>query len=220
MNIDWFKALRASQTHLLLFSTGLALTWFIILLPSRPIVWFSGGTISCMTAISWFLKFQHRKVLPSTVNLLDQQVFLSQLTLQEHTCSFRAKPIWLKVHQQSNKIQVFASQIAQQEATLIPDLLESLHTVLELSDQVRETLKVLDQIQMPVYQNLAEQRLKHSCDRLKTTHEQLQHLYEHTVLSKVSQNIGISQLPERLQLLIDTNKAALQASNSLHNKKD
>ncbi|NEO98041.1 MAG: hypothetical protein F6K58_04950 [Symploca sp. SIO2E9] len=67
----------------------------------------------------------------------------------------------------SRETQAFAERIASREPTLNPELLETLYTVLALSDQVAEALLALEQVQTPTYCNLTKKHLRDSYDRLQ-----------------------------------------------------
>ncbi|MEB3233193.1 MAG: hypothetical protein VKJ64_19460, partial [Leptolyngbyaceae bacterium] len=92
---------------------------------------------------------------------------------------------------------------------LHPDLLEAVHTVLDLTQQVADALNVLQTIQTPVYQQMVQARLRQSCDRLQQTHQQLQQLQDQVALASLDANAAT--LPQRLQQLIAANQEILNA---------
>jgi hypothetical protein len=91
------------------------------------------------------------------------------------------------------------------------DLLEALHTVVDLARQVAEGLAVVEQVQTPTYRQLAQQRLTASCDRLQATRAQLQQLQDQVTLASLDPETGSdSLLPQGLQTLIAANRDILE----------
>lgn len=214
MNLSWRRIFRLPQTYFLLIGIGLGYFCLIFWLGSRPVVLVSGGIITLAMIASWLWEFRKKPVPPeSTANLLDRETFLTQLVALERNIPSLPEPRWERVRNWAQSIQEFAQRIAEREPTLTPELLEALHTVLDLSRQVVEALQVMAQIQTPTYRHLAQQRLEASCDRLQETHHQLQQLQDQIALSALDQGASgvTSILPKRLQVLIAENKTTLHS---------
>ncbi|PSB17080.1 hypothetical protein C7B65_19915 [Phormidesmis priestleyi ULC007] len=109
--------------------------------------------------------------------------------------------------------QRFATQIASRESTLIPDLLDALHTVLALTQQVVDALQTVNQVQSAAYRPLARQQLQATCDRLEQTHNELQQLQDQILLSGCDRTLLEDNLPLSLRLVIETNRTVLRSQN-------
>ncbi len=216
MNLFWRRVFSLPQTYFLLTGALLGYLCLILWLRPRPVVLLSGGAIALAMISTWLWEFRPKQSPQerATANLLDQEIFLVQLTALEGNIPTLPESAWQRARHWAHKSQEFAQRIAEREATLIPELLETLHTVLDLSGQVVEALQVMSQIQTSAYRRLAQQRLQASCNRLRETHDQLQHLQDQIALATLDRGeAGLSSaLPKRLQVLIADNKSTLQFS--------
>jgi hypothetical protein len=215
MNLFWRRVFSLPQTYFLLTGTLLGYLCLILWLHPRPVVLLSGGAIALTMISAWLWEFRPKRSPQerATANLLHQDIFLVQLTALESKVPTLPESAWEKARNWAHKTQELAQRIAEREPTLIPELLETLHTVLDLSGQVVEALQVMSQIQTSAYRHLAQQRLQASCNRLQETHDQLQHLQDQIALATLGRGEagGTSALPKRLQVLIAANKSTLQS---------
>nr|WP_236107421.1 hypothetical protein [Cylindrospermopsis raciborskii] len=88
--------------------------------------------------------------------------------------------------------------------------LETLYTVLNLSEQVIHAILALDQVKTDHYRTLARTHLQTSLERLKTTHHNLQQLQDQVLLSSLDRNAVNTELPLFLKTLIQENRSAVQ----------
>lgn len=212
--------LRLPQTYGLLVGVGLGYAGLLVWQGTRLIVWIAGAAIALVAIAAWFWVLR-QVPLPSAKpgvspdHLLDRSIFLAQLAALEQrhpaiTQSTPPDPTWAEARHWAEQAQEFAAQIAQQEPSFIPDLLEALHTVLELATQVLEALTVIQQMRTLNFRQLAEARLQTSCDRLRETHSQLQYLQDQITLTALDRRtVGATPLPDRLRILITENKTLL-----------
>ena len=153
--------------------------------------------------------------MKSSNDLLDSTIFAARLTGFDRQVPGKSRQTWDQARGWAVESQRFAERIYERDPMLQVELLEAMHTVLNLARQVAEGLKVMDEIETPTYRNLAQQRLQASCDRLQASHAQLQQLQDQIALAGLedAQNASGS-LPQRLQTLITANKQILEDSNS------
>ncbi|PZU95898.1 MAG: hypothetical protein DCF32_22190 [Leptolyngbya sp.] len=197
------------QTYLLLGGTALGYALMIFLAGPKPVAVLTGSGVAAAMVTSWAAGFRPSAATANSGDLLDAQTFASQLATLGQRVPRQAQPAWREVQDWATESQRFAARIFDRDPLLQVDLLEALHTVLDLSGQVAEGLAVLDQIETPAYQQMAQQRLTASRDRLQATHSQLQQLQDQIALSTLD-TAGDSTLPHSLQSLIDANKTILQ----------
>ncbi|MEB3314545.1 MAG: hypothetical protein VKL98_10405, partial [Cyanobacteriota bacterium] len=146
-------------------------------------------------------------------DLLDRQTFTQHLESLSQGLPPRQPQSWRQVYTWALESQALAHQIYQRDPLLQVDLLEALHTVVDLARQVAEGLAVVEQVQTPTYRQLAQQRLTASCDRLQATHAQLQQLQDQVTLASLDSEAGSgSLLPQRLQTLIAANRDILESN--------
>ena len=143
--------------------------------------------------------------------MLQPEIFLNHITILNDRVPEACQSLWRSVQAQAQAIQQTAAQIAQQEPTFIPDLLETLHTVLDLVDQLVQALQVTQQVQTPHYRELSQTQLQSSLDRLQQTHDQLQELRDQMALASLKQRSRItpSGISMRLQILITENEKGI-----------
>jgi hypothetical protein len=198
------------QTYLLLGGTALGYALLIFLAGPRPIAGVAGAGVAAAMVGSWAVGFRQQDVEQfSGSDLLNAQVFGSQLGALGQRVPKQSQKTWAQVQTWASESQRFAAQIFERDSLLQLELLEAMHTVLDLSGQVADALAVIDQIETPAYKQMAQQRLASSCDRIQATHAQLQQLQDQTALSTLD-SPSDDTLPQRLQTLIDANKTILQ----------
>ncbi|MBD2234389.1 hypothetical protein [Phormidium tenue] len=197
------------QTYLLLGGTALGYALMIVLAGPKPVAVLAGSGVAAAMVSSWAAGFRPSEATANSGDLLDAQTFASQLGTLGQRVPPKAQKAWREVQDWATESQRFAARIFDRDPLLQVDLLEALHTVLDLSGQVADGLAVLDQIETPAYQQMAQQRLTASRDRLQATHSQLQQLQDQVALSTLD-TADDSTLPHSLQSLIDANKTILQ----------
>lgn len=202
------------QTYILLGGTALGYALLLVLAGPKPLAGLAGAGVAAAMVGSWAVGF--RPAEPEQVSgsdLLNAQVFGSQLGAIAQRVPKKspatAQATWRQVETWASESQRFAARIYERDSLLQLELLEAMHTVLDLSGQVADALAVVDQIETPAYKQMAQQRLEASCDRLQATHAQLQQLQDQIALSSLD-GPGDNTLPQRLQTLIDANKTILQ----------
>lgn len=205
----WRKMFQLPQTRYLLIGVGLGYLSFIFWLGIRLLVLISGAVIALLAIAIWYLQLQPQKNSSAlSANLLQAEVFLSHLNLLNNQIPTTSKSHLQFVQKQAQTIQQLATDIAQQESALIPDLLETLHTVLDLVAQLVQALQVRKQIKTPHYQELAQQQLQSSLNRLQQTCQKLQELHDQLALDGLERRTFNTThvLSTRLQLLIAENE--------------
>ncbi|NJL44657.1 MAG: hypothetical protein HC922_00705 [Leptolyngbyaceae cyanobacterium SM2_3_12] len=210
MGIRWSKLLSQPQTYILLTGTGLGYGALIWLAGPRPLVWLAGGGISAAMVGSWATGYRPSPEVARGDNLLDAETFAGQLLPLGRQVPSKAQPAWRQAQTWATESQRFAANIYGRDSFLQVQLLEAMHTVLDLSRQVSEALGVMDKIETPTYRQLAQQRLEASCDRLQATHAQLQQLQDQVTLAGLEDDPNsTSSLPQSLQTLVAANKDIL-----------
>lgn len=217
MKVDWAQIVRLPQTYALLVGAAAGYLGFVLWLGPRPVVLASGGGIAAAMAGGWVSSFRRQDSPLNTSDLLVAEVFEQQLQAIETHVPNQAETIWRQARQWATDSQAYAAQIDQQDSLLHAELLEATHTVLGLTRQVADALQVLGKIKTPVYQQMAQERLQTSCDRLQESHHQLQRLQDQVALASL--DAGANALPDRLQQLISANQQILNAA-SLENYKE
>lgn len=199
------------QTYLLLGGTALGYGLFMALAGPKPVAALAGAGVATAMVGSWAVGFRPTEFEASGSDLLDAKTFALQLGTLGQRVPTKAQKTWRQVETWSTESQQFAARIYSRDPLLQVELLEAMHTVLDLSGQVADALAVVDQIETPAYRQMAEQRLEASCDRLQATHSQLQQLQDQIALSSLD-NAADNTLPQRLQTLVDANKTILQTN--------
>lgn len=210
----YFRQYRYRFPYTLILLVALALGSFgmVLWLGLRWVV-VTGVLIISLAAIAAWQRHldQHKRMLlttPNASNLLQKDVFLSYLNYVEHQHSDIPHSLWVSGRQQAEAIQTIAAQIAQKEPAFIPDLLETLHTVLHLVEQLAQALRAIREVKTYRYQQLAQQQLYSSQKRLEQTRAQLQELRDQMILDTLQQP-SLASSAERstwLQTLIAENE--------------
>ncbi len=177
---------RLPHTLILLVALALGSFGIVLWLGLRWVVVTSVLMISVAAIAAWQRQLdQHRRTLSTisnAANLLQKDVFLSHLNHVEHQYPDIPHSLWMSARQRAEAIQAVAAQIAQQESAFIPDLLETLHTVLDLVEQLAQALRAIREVKTYRYQQLAQQQLHSSHQRLEQTRAQLQELHDQIIL--------------------------------------
>jgi predicted PurR-regulated permease PerM len=202
-------AIRFRETYWLITGAILGYVCFVSILGTSGLVIGVGGAIAFAMIATWFWNL-NQTLSKSTQNLLERKVFLAQLSRLEQKIDQISQATWQQAYHWAEATQQFATQIAQQEPILIPELLEALHTVLNLTKQVVSALETVNKVKSHNYRLLANQKLEVSCLRLQQTHDELQQLQDQVLLSSLNHPHGDVNLPQSLQLLIAANKTAMQ----------
>jgi hypothetical protein len=198
----------APQTYLLLGGTALGYALLMVLAGPKPVAGLAGAGVAAAMVGSWAVGFRPDALTASGNDLLDGPTFAGQLSPLGQRVPQKSQKAWREVQTWAIESQRFAARIYERDPLLQVELLEGMHTVLDLSGQVADGLAVLDQIETPAYKQMAQQRLDASRDRLQATHAQLQQLQDQLALSTLEASSGT--LPQNLQSLIDANKTILQ----------
>lgn len=201
--------LRVSDTQCLLIGLLLGYAGFVLWLGIRSIVLVSGAVIVGVAIAVWYAQRPSKSTSLASTNLLQADVFLGQIGLLNDEIPDASQSLWRSVQQQAQAIQQIAMQLAQQEPTFIPDLLETLHTALDLVDQLVRALQVTQQVQTPRYRELAQQQLQASLDRLQQTHDQLQELRDQIAFEGLRPIATSAAVSTRLQTLIADNASGI-----------
>lgn len=206
---------RFSPTLVLLVGLALGSFGLVVWLGLRWIV-VSSSLAICAAAIAlWQRQLNHHKRLVATAiesaNLLQKDTFLAHLGHLETQFPGISQPLWRSACQRAEAIRQFADQIAQQETTFIPDLLEALHTVLDLVEQLAQALKAVQRVKTYHYQQLAQEQLYRSQKRLEHTHNQLQALRDQMIVGSLQQPSPppVLEISTWLQTLIADNEKGL-----------
>ena len=203
----------------LLAAYGVYLLWLGI----RPIVVLSGALICILSLFLWLLSSRPSVEKQDDSDLLDKTVFHTRL---EALCSLsrNAGPRdagaieWQKQYAQAKEIYQIVSAIARRAPLFIPDLLDTLHTVLELLSQFTQAFLATQKIKTLQYQKIAQQQLLASTYRLNQTLIQLQELHDQLMTEDMDMRSSklSSGVSSRLQVLITSNKSELATNQSVH----
>ncbi len=204
--IAWKQAASHGLTPWLWGAIALGLTLFL------GITGLSWTTVAIALAVgitmaaAWYLQFPQRAPLEDRT-LLNPEVFVAELAA---IAPATARAPWPQAETWAIASQRAAAQIAQQDPQLVPDLLETLYTVVELARQVALGVTTLPQVQTEPYRSQAQAHLQASCDRLEATHNHLHHLQDQLLLAQLAvPDPSQSPLPQGLALLISANKTTL-----------
>lgn len=214
MTIRWRSAFRYPQTILLLIGTALGYGALIVFSRLRWIGVVAGAAIALVMVATWFLQFRRDRAAPAG-NPLEAPVMREHLdAIAARYPAVTGSPDWKRAYEQAIASQAAAAKIAECDALLVPDLIETLYTVEGLVQQVAGSYAALEQVQTAEYQQLTRQQLTASRDRLRETHDQLLQLRDQLVVAQLTTAAATdTTLPARLQLLIDANKTALHPTS-------
>jgi hypothetical protein len=185
-----------------------------LLAGARPLAWLAGGGISA--GDGRHLGYGLSDQIGDSVGQrpFDATNFAARLNQLNQQVPAQARQTWEQAQRWATESQRFAERIYERDPLLQVELLEAMHTVLNLARQVAEGLKVMDEIETPTYRKLAQQRLNASRDRLQVSHAQLQQLQDQVALAGLDSTQGMDRsLPQRLQTLINANKQILEDSD-------
>jgi hypothetical protein len=225
MKSSFQKIFRLPQSYFIFAGTGLGYLLFVMWLGMRSLVLIVGGAIALTMIFVWLWYIKDIEVKVSSTelesletsdlssDLLNREVFLKLLPTLEFENSKESRSTWQVVSHWAESSQTYCMKIAEQEPTLIPDLLDALHTVLALSQEIAETLQAMEQLQTSNYRRLAEESIRASCDRLKSSYEKLQNLHDQAILLKIP--AARFDLPQQIKFLIEANEATLESHKSL-----
>jgi len=203
------------QTYVLLLGTGLGYAVLLTIAGLRSPAILTGGGISVAMVGFWATGFRQRAQTERSSNLLEGDFFALQLQQFDLRVPQKEQRTWQQARTWAIESQRFAERIYDQDPLLQVELLEAMHTVVDLARQVAEALEVIDQIETPTYGELAQHRLQASCDRLQASYAQLQQLQDQVALAKLDQSTSTgSTLPQRLQTLVVANRQILENRNS------
>lgn len=207
--VSWQKLLRLPQTYFLFVGAALGYIAFLVWVGIRLVPLVVGAIITFVMLSSWL--WQVKKITSQTrVNLLDINGFIEEVEKIEQKLSKKSWVEWENTRKWAIESQTFAQNITNKESVLYPEVVETLHTILDLSNQVAETIIAREQVQTDPYRQLTQQHLNTCCTRLQQTHEQLQQLQDQVLLSSLDINTVKTGLPNYLRELITDNKTALQ----------
>ncbi len=207
--VSWQKLFRLPQTYFLIVGAILGYVTFLVWVGIRPVPLLVGGIIAIGMLSVWV--WQVKKISSQKrVNLLDINSFIEELENIEQKLPKKSLVEWESTRKWAIESQTFAQNITNKESILYPELIETLHTILDLSNQVVETIIAREQVQTETYRHLTQQHLETCCTRLQQTHEQLQQLQDQVLLSSLDINTVKTGLPNYLRELITDNKTALQ----------
>ena len=209
---------------LLLLVTGVLLGYgsFIHLLGSRSIVIISGAMIAVVaialgviTQLRYTRQRQRRDRSQLQTHLqadiLAPQTFAQELRRIATGVPSEAKAQWQTVEADLHATYRMAQHIAKRESLFIPDIVETLHTVLTLAEQFVQALEVNERVATLRYQQLAQEQLTQRRTRLRQTHDQLRELHDQIALVELEQIVSLdSGISERLQFIIAANERAIE----------
>jgi|688.fasta_scaffold485374_1 hypothetical protein len=210
MQLLWRKIFQIPQTYLLLVGIILGLSIFLNSVGIRPFTLILGGLIS-LAMLGFWLKYLSSILSQTEANLLDVDNFLQQLKLIAAKLGKKTHLSWSKAETYAKESQQFCQTIVHRESPLTPELIETLYTVLDLSNQVVEAILALEKVQTQSYRDLAQEHLNTSLNRLQNTHYQLQQLQDQVLLSSLENPEISNRLPLYLQELINVNRSSLES---------
>jgi len=220
----WQQSWRSRQTKYLALGLSSFCGAYLIWLGLRPVVVITGAMICLVTLLVWPLLPSPTTISTDSDDLLDPKVFFSQLdeslVLPGACLDDTALHYWQQTYAQAEAIHRVAVAIAHKDAFFIPDLFDTLHTVLGLSAQFSQAFDATQQLKTLLYQKVAQQQLLASSHRLSQTHYQLQELHDQLLVNGMERASykRISAVSTTLQTLIQNNKSGLTATHqvSLH----
>jgi hypothetical protein len=208
MSNSIIRSLQLSETRYFLVGVVGGLVIFILQLGGRWIALLSGGAIALGALVYWFWQTRSSlKAEASSANLLQLDVFVAHLDCDKARVPPQKLEAWMTAQDPALTIWAIAAQLAQRESLLIPDLLETLHSTLDLTEQTAEALHLITQIQTPDFQNRAQQQMQNSLGRLQVTQLQLQTLADRFAWEGLEQKASqeTSALAIGLRMLVAEN---------------
>ncbi|MGD1866769.1 MAG: hypothetical protein ACFB0D_19630 [Phormidesmis sp.] len=215
----WQQSWSIRQTRYLMLWLLTAYGAYLFWLGIRPIVFLSGALVCSVTFLVWLLRPHSTSTEGNTEknnsNLLDLDSFRC------HLADSRALPrgvhlndtalgYWRKTYAQVEAIHQVAIAIAHKESLFIPDLLDTLHTVLALSAQFSQAFTAAKQMQTPSYQKVAHRQLQSTTYRLSQTYRHLQELHDQLLAEDMDTgSSSASGVSDRLRAVISSNKSEL-----------
>jgi hypothetical protein len=213
MSNSIIRSLQLPETRYFLVGVVGGLIIFILQLGGRWIVLLSSGTIALGACIYWFWQTRSSsKADALSANLLQLAVFMAHLDCDKARVPRQKLEAWMTAQDQALTIRAIAAQLAQRESLLIPDLLETLHSTLDLTEQAAEALHLTTQIQTPDFQNRAQQQMQTSLERLQATQQQLQTLADRFAWEGLEQRTSqeTSALASGLRVLTTENERSCE----------
>jgi hypothetical protein len=197
------------QTRWLLTSLGLGYGCLLVVFKFRLIVWLLGAVVTVSAIAFWCRQLPAPKTPSRLSTLLDQAIFLEHLSPLSLQVPASSRSVWDSAYQHVFSAQQSAMDIGQKEPTLLPDLLETLHSLLDLAVQLVSALQAFDKMHTPDARNAAAQQIEVRSYRLKESCKQLHQLQDQLALNALHENRSATALPIRLQSLIADNKSVL-----------
>ncbi|MGG6265361.1 hypothetical protein ACQ4M3_40185 [Leptolyngbya sp. AN03gr2] len=205
MNALHQRMIRLPETRYLLLGISTAYLIFVLNVGIRPIVFLVGAGICLMTLLAWYWQIR-QMLMNSATDLLQTSVFLNYVNAFDQQIPPAAKVQWKPFRQGALKIQHLTTQIAQHDITLVPDLLETLHTIVALLEKTTQTLQASQQIKTNLAQQQTTQTIQNCATRLQESYLSLQEIHDQLALKDASQfSVALAQL----QILIATNQTFL-----------
>lgn len=206
------RLIHLPHTLVLLIALAIGSLGFVLWLGLRWVVALGSLAICTAAIAAWQRQITHQKRLSlatvNSANLLNKEVFSAHIRHIENQFPDISQTLWCSARQQAEAIQQLAVDIAQKESTLIPELLEALHTILDLVEQLAQALKAVKQVKTYRCQQLAQQQLHSNQRRLQCTHDQLQELCDRMTLDTLQRqaSTSVSEVHTWLQTLILDNE--------------
>jgi len=209
MSIFWRKVLQLPQTYLLLMAIVLGLSIFFHGVGIRPLSLGLGSIIVAGMVVAWLYSLR-LEISTNSVNLLDTDNFRQRLQKISSDISNKSTTEWQKAQTYAIESHQLCQAIVTQESILTTEILETLYTVLNLSEQVIHAILTLKQVKTERYRTLTRNHLQTSLDRLKTTHHNLQQLQDQVLLSSLDKNTVNTEFPLFLKTMIEENRSVVQ----------
>jgi len=153
MSIFWRKVLQLPQTYLLLISIVFGLSIFFHGVGVRPLSLGLGSIIAAGMIAAWLYPLLS-KISVNAVNLLDTDNFRQHLQKIAGGLGNRSAADWQKAQAYAIKSHELCQVIVAQESILATEVLETLYTVLNLSEQVIHAILALQQVKTDPYREI------------------------------------------------------------------
>jgi Fe-S cluster biosynthesis and repair protein YggX len=168
-----------------------------------------GSIIVAGMVVAWLYSLR-LEISTNSVNLLDTDNFRQRLQKISSDISDKSTTEWQKAQTYAIESHQLCQAIVNQESILTTEILETLYTVLNLSEQVIHAILTLKQVKTERYRTLTRNHLQTSLDRLKTTHHNLQQLQDQVLLSSLDKNTVNTEFPLFLKTMIEENRSVVQ----------